>query len=216
MAVLYNVEPFTAMKILYQGETDGFPEEDFARNEKERSIVLPRVLKRFLAEYGYMTVNRLSDSVRILHPNIMTRRVFQYGENRELPLLIIGRVGMFQVAIPDERAEDPEIFLLRQSPEQTQILPSDDTVSEILKVMVCGVLLKSDGAVIADDPGLAVRLLKENNVDLMKITFDPRLRREYSICFTEELRTFTAAEFVEGEMARFFFLRSEKFEKIPN
>ena len=39
MAVLYNVEPFKAMKILYQGETDGFPEEDFTRNEKERNIV---------------------------------------------------------------------------------------------------------------------------------------------------------------------------------
>ena len=92
MAVLYNVEPFKAMKILYQGETDGFPEGDFTRNEKERNIVLPQMLKRFLSEYGYMTVNRLSDSVRMLHPNIMTRRVFQYGDNCGLPLLIIGRV----------------------------------------------------------------------------------------------------------------------------
>lgn len=214
MAVLYNVEPFAAMKILYQGETDGFPAEDFERNEKERGIVLPQMLKRFLADYGYMTVNRLSDSVRILHPNIMTRRVFQYGENRELPLLTIGRVGAFQVAISDERAADPEIFLLRQTPEQTQILPSDDTISEIFKVMVCGVLLKCEGALIADDPQLAVRLLRENDVDLLKITFDPKLRREYSICFTEELRTFTAAEFIEGELARFFFVRSENFRAI--
>ena len=214
MAVLYNVEPFTAMKILYQGETDGFPEEDFTRNEKERGIVLPQMLKRFLAEYGYMTVNRLSDSVRMLHPNIMTRRIFQYGKDRELPLLIIGRVGAFQVAIPDERTADPEIFLIRQTPEQTRILPSDDTVSEILKVMVCGVLLKSDGAVIAEDPQLAVKLLRENDVDLLKITYDPRLRREYSVCFSEEMRTFTAAEFINGELARFFFLRSEKFKKI--
>ena len=141
MAVLYNVEPFKAMKILYQGETDGFPEGDFTRNEKERNIVLPQMLKRFLSEYGYMTVNRLSDSVRMLHPNIMTRRVFQYGDNCGLPLLIIGRVGAFQVAISDERAADPEIFLLKQVPGQTQILPSDDTISEILKVMVCGVCL---------------------------------------------------------------------------
>lgn len=215
MAVLYNVEPFKAMKILYQGKTDGFSEEDIERNEKERSIVLPPMLRRFLAEYGYMTVNRLSDSVRMLHPNIMSRRVFQYGDKRELPLLIIGRVGAFQVAIPDRRADDPEIYLLRQNPEQTQILPSDDTVSELLKVMVCGVLLKS-GAVIADDPQLAVRLLKENDVDLMKITYDPRLRREYSICFSEELRTFTAAEFIEGEFARFFFLRSEKYKSIQS
>lgn len=214
MAVLYNVEPFKAMKILYQGAVDGFPEEDFARNEKGRGIVLPPMLKRFLTDYGYMTVNRLSSSVRMLHPNIMTRRVFRYGGDCELPLLIIGRVGGFQVAISNESAADPEIFLLRQTPEQTQILPSDDTISELFKVMVCGVLLKCEGAVIADDPRLAVRLLKENGVDLLKITFDPKLRREYSLCFSEELRTFTAAEFVEGELARFFFVRSEKFIAI--
>lgn len=214
MAVLYNVEPFAAMKILYRGETDGFSEEDIERNEKERGLLLPQMLKRFLADYGYMTVNRLSDSVRMLHPNIMTKRVFRYGDDRELPLLIIGRVGEFQVAIPDGSAADPEIFLLRQTPQQTQILPSDDTVSELFKVMVCGVLLKTEGAVIADDPQLAVRLLRENDVDLLKITFDPRLRREYSLCFTEELRTFTAAEFIEGELARFFFVRSERFVAI--
>ncbi len=214
MAVLYNIEPFAAMKILYQGETDGFPQADFERNEKERGIVLPQMLKRFLADYGYMSVNRLLDSARMLHPNIMTKRVFRYGDGKELPLLIIGRVGEFQVAIPDGNAPDPEIFLLRQTPQQTQILPSDDTISELFKVMVCGVLLKNDGAVIADDPQLAVRLLHENDVDLMKITYDPKLRREYSICFTEELRTFTAAEFIEGEMARFFFVRSEKFVAI--
>lgn len=214
MAVLYNVEPSAAMKILYQGAVDGFPEEDLERNEKERGIVLPQLLKRFLKDYGYMTVNRLSSSVRMLHPNIMTRRVFRYGGDRELPLLIIGRVGGFQVAIADDRAADPEIFLLRQTPEQTQILPSDDTISELFKVMVCGVLLKCEGAIIADDPQQAVRLLKENGVDLMKITFDPKLRREYSLCFSEEMRTFTAAEFVEGELERFFFVRSEKFIAI--
>lgn len=211
MAVLYNVEPFTAMKILYQGETDGFPEEDFTRNEQERGIVLPQMMRRFLADYGYMTVNRLSDSVRILHPNIMTRRVFRYGDNRELPLLIIGRVGAFQVAISDERAADPEIFLLRQDPEQTQIIPSDDTVSEIFKVMVCGVLLKYEGAEVTDDPETAVKKLRENNIDLLKITSDPRLRREYSLCFSEEMRTFATAEFIEGELARFFFVQSENF-----
>ncbi len=213
MAVLYDVQPPKALKILYQGATDGFPEEDFGRNEKERGIALPQMLRRFLTDYGYMTVNRLSSSVRIFHPNIMTRRVFRYGD-RNIPLLIIGRVGGFQVAISNENAADPEIFLLKQTPEQTQVLTSDDTISEILKVMVCGVLLKCEGAVIADDPQQAVNLLKENDVDLLKIKYDPRLRREYSLCFSEELRTFTAAEFIKGELARFFFVRSEKFVPI--
>ena len=31
MAVLYNMEPFEVLKILYGSRTDGIPEEDFDR-----------------------------------------------------------------------------------------------------------------------------------------------------------------------------------------
>ncbi len=211
MAVLYNIDPFSALEIIYQGKTDGFPDEDFERNERERGIVVPQILKNFLKSYGYMTVNRLSDSVRILHPNIMCQRVFRYGDNGELPLMMVGRVGEFQVAIADKAEYDPEIFLLKTTPEQTQILPSDDTISEIFKVMTSGVLLKTENAVIADDPETAVRLLRENGIDLERIEYNRLLRREYSLSFNEKLRTFTVAEFVEGELSRFFFARSENF-----
>ncbi len=211
MAVLYNIDPFSALEIIYQGKTDGFPDEDFERNERERGIVVPQILKNFLKSYGYMTVNRLSDSVRILHPNIMSQRVFRYGDNGELPLMMVGRVGEFQVAIADKAEYDPEIFLLKTTPEQTQILPSDDTISEIFKVMTSGVLLKTENAVIADDPETAVRLLRENGIDLERIEYNRLLRREYSLSFNEKLRTFTVAEFVEGELSRFFFARSENF-----
>ena len=211
MAVLYNIDPFSALKIIYQGKTDGFPDEDFERNERERGIVVPQILKNFLKSYGYMTVNRLSDSVRILHPNLMSQRVFRYGENGELPLMMVGRVGEFQVAIAEKAEYDPEIFLLKTTPEQTQILPSDDTISEIFKVMTSGVLLKSENAIIVDDPEVAVRMLRENGIDLECIEYNRLLRREYSLCFSEKLRTFVVAEFVEGELSRFFFARSESF-----
>lgn len=212
MAVLYNIDPFSALEIIYQGKTDGFSDEDFVRNERERGIVVPQILKNFLKSYGYMSVNRLSDSVRILHPNIMSQRVFRYGDNGVLPLLIVGRVGDFQVAIAEDNGEfDPEIFLLQTTPEQTQLLPSDDTISEIFKVMTSGVLLKTENAVIADDPEVAVRLLRENGIDLESIEYNRLLRREYSLCFSEKLRTFVVAEFVEGELSRFFFARSESF-----
>lgn len=211
MAVLYNIDPITALKIMYHGETDGFPKEDLERNERGRELVVPPMLKTFLVDYGYMGVNRLSDSVRILHPNLISQRIFKYGEGRELPLLIIGRIGDYQVAIVDKDEDDPVIFLLKATHEETQILPSDDTLSEILKVMLCGVLMKTEGAVVADDPGQAVRLLKENGVDLESIAYNPVLRREYSVSFNEERRTFITAEFIEGELSRFFFVGSEKF-----
>ncbi len=211
MAVLHNLNAFDALKIFYQGETDGFPEEDFAANLRSRVIVLPTVLHRFLREYGYMSVNRLSDAPRFIHPNIMTKRIFRYGDNQELPLLIVGRVGEFEITVKDEHSDDPRVFLMKITPNQAQLLPSDDTLTELFKVMLVGLMMKNDGAVVADDPQLAVRLLRENGFDIEKIENDPGLHREYSLCFSEETRTFMAAEFTEGELARFFFLSSEKF-----
>lgn len=211
MAVLHNLDPFDALKIFYQGETDGFPEEDFSENVKMRGIILPQILHRFLREYGYMMVNRQSDAPRFIHPNIMTKRVFRYGEGKEISLLIIGRVAEFEVTIADEVSADPTVFLMRTTPEQAQLLPSDDTLSELFKVMLVGLMMKSQGAVTADEPELAVKLLRENGFDPEAVTNNPALHREYSICFSEETRTFMAAEFTEGELARFFFLRNESF-----
>lgn len=211
MAVLHNLDPFDAMKIFYQGETDGFPEEDFSANIKTRDVVLPTILHRFLREYGYMTVNRQSDSPRFIHPNIMTKRVFRYGEDKEMSLLIIGRVGEYEITVVDEPSDDPAVFLMKNTPTGAQLMPSDDTLSQLFKVMLCGVVVKSDGAIIADEPELAVRLLRENGFDPELIENDPALHRECSIGFSEEMRTFMIAEFSEGELARFFFLRNENF-----
>lgn len=208
------MDAFEALKIFYGGAEDGYAPEDFEINERERGIFIPEMLKDFLGKYGYMSVNRLSDSVRLLHPNIMSERVFRYGEDRALNLTIIGRIGEFKLAVAESTAADPGIFLLQITPEQAQILPSDDTLTEIFKVMLCSALLNEPGAQTVEDPVLAVRLLRENFVDLDRISCNPSLRREYSVNFSEELRTFVAAEFVEGELARFFFASSERFAPL--
>lgn len=211
MATLYNMNPFAALKIIYQNATDGFEAEDFMINERERGITLPTVLKRFLLDYGYMTVNRISDSVRWLHPNIMSERVFKYGENSELPLTLIGRLQDYQVAISDTSADDPTIFLLKTASNETQILPSDDTLTEIFKVQTCSVLMNYDDSITANEPELAARLLRENAVNPELIANNPKLRREYSLNFSEEMRTFVVAEYIEGNLSRFFFIRNEQF-----
>ena len=213
MSVFHNLDPFDALTIFYQGKKDGFPEEDFSANLKTRGVVLPTILHRFLLEYAYMSVNRQSDCPRFIHPNIMTKRIFRYGEEKELPLLIIGRVGEYEITTADEPADDPTVFLMKNTPEQAQLLPSDDTLSELFKVMFAGLMVKTNGAVIADEPELAARLLREYHFDLDEIQNNPDLHREYSIGFSEQDRTFMAAEFSDGELARFFFLRSESFLK---
>ncbi len=213
MPVIYNMEIFSALKLAYNGKTDGFPEEDFDKNEQERGLHVPEMLKYFLKKYGYMSLNRTSDSVRFLHPNIMSERRFNYGKNGSTPLTLIGRVGEYHVAISDKQSRDPMVLLIKQTPESVEVLPSDDTVSELIKVMLCNILLKYDSTIIADTPELAVKLLHKNNVDYERITNNPYLRREYSLCFTEETRTFTIAEYIDGEVDRFFFVSSEKFVK---
>lgn len=210
MGILHNLDPFKALSIFCHGETDGFPEEDFSVNMKARGIVLPAILHRFLREYGYMPVNRQSDEPRFIHPNIMTKRIFRYGEGKQLPLLIIGRMGDLEITVLDEKSEDPAVMLMKSTKDSAQLLPSDDKLSELFKVMLCGMMIK-EGAIIADDPELAVRLLRENGFDMDKIENDPALHREYSLSFSEETRTFMAAEFSDGELARFFFLRGESF-----
>lgn len=211
MAALHNLDVFDALKIYYQGETDGFAEEEFSRNLKTRDILVPGILHEFLRQYAYMTVNRQSDAPHFIHPNIMTKRIFRYGEGKQMDLLIIGRVGEYEITVSDAPSRNPTVLLMKNTQEGAQLLPSDDTLTELFKVMFCGIMSKTNGAVIADEPELAVRLLRQNGFDIEKIYNDPKLRREYTLCFSEDTRTFMAAEFNENELSRFFFLRSEKF-----
>ena len=207
------MNPLSALKIIYGDRTDGFTNDDFELNENERGIVIPFLLKDFLSKYAYLPINRQSDSVRFFHPNLMTKMRFSTENNGKLSLLIVGRVGEYQVSVKNEASENPRIYLIRLgTQDEMQLLPSDDTVSEILKVMLCGVLLKNENAIIADDPEIAVKLLHENGVDLYQIENNPNLRREYSLCFSEETRTFTVAEYIEGKVTRFFFVRNENFK----
>lgn len=204
------MDPFSVLKIVYGDTTDGFEKEDFEANENERGIILPFLLKDFLSKYAYLPVNRQSSSVRFFHPNLMTVMHFSAENIGELKLLCVGRVGEYQVSVKNEPSEDPRIFLIRLGTQsETQVLPSDDLISELIKVMLCNQLLTMKGAVIAEEPEVAVRLMRENGVDLDQIKCDPKLSREYSFNYSEQTRTFAVAEFVKGEFLRFFFVPIE-------
>lgn len=210
MPVQYNMEPFSVLKIIYGDKEDGFTKEDFEVNETNRGIILPFVLKDFLLKYAYMPVNRQSGSVKFFHPNLMSVMRFSAENIGEMSLLSVGRVGEYQIAVKNEVSEDPRIFLVHFGTQnETQVLPSDDVISELIKVMLCSRILATKGAVTADEPETAVKLLKENNIDIDQIKNDPTLKREYSFSFCEETRTFVIGEFVQGELVRFFFYQLE-------
>lgn len=208
MPVQYNMNPFSVLKIVYEDESDGFEKKEFEENENGRGIIVPFVLKDFLLKYAYLPVNRQSNSVKFFHPNLMTVMHFTAENIGELSLLCVGRVGEYQIAVKNEPSEDPRVFLVYLSTQnETQVLPSDDLISELIKVMLCNLLLTMKGAVIADEPEDAVRLMRENGVDFEQIANDSKLSREYSFNYSEETKTFAVAEFVKGELARFFFVR---------
>lgn len=205
------MEPFSILKIIYGDKTDGFTKEDFESNENNRGIILPFLLKEFLLKYAYMPVNRQSGSVRFFHPNLMSIMRFSAENIGEMSLLSVGRVGEYQIAVKNEVSEDPRIFLVRFGTQsETQVLPSDDVISELIKVMLCSRILAMKGAVTADEPEMAARLLKENGIDIDQIKNDPTLKREYAFCYCEETRTFVIGEYVKGELMRFFFYRKEE------
>lgn len=211
MSVQYNMKPLPALQTIYGSITDGFTKNDFELNENSRGIVVPFLLKEFLSKYAYLPVNRQGGSLRFFHPNLMTVMKFAAGKT-ELSLLCIGRIGEFQIAVKNEASEDPRIFLIKLDAQgKTKVLPSDDIVSELIKVMICNLLLTMKSAVIADKPEDAVRLLIENGVDLDKIEYSPKLSREYSLNFSEETHTFAVAELVKGEFVRFFFVKNNEF-----
>ena len=207
------MDPFSVLKVVYGDTTDGFEKSDFESNETGRGIVMPFLLRDFLAKYAYLPVNRQSTSVRFFHPNLMTVMHFTAEGIGELTLLCVGRVGEFQIAVKNEPSEDPRVFLVRLGTKsETQVLPSDDLISELIKVMLCNQLLTMKGAIIAEEPEDAVRLMRENGIDLDQIACDPKLSREYSFNYSEETETFAVAEFVKGEFLRFFFVRNEEFK----
>ncbi|MCH5207378.1 MAG: hypothetical protein J1F04_00730 [Oscillospiraceae bacterium] len=213
MPVQYNMDPFSVLKIIYGDTTDGFEREEFETNENERGIVPPFLLKDFLFKYAYLPVNRQSKSVKFFHPNLMNVMRFSAENIGELNLLCVGRVGEYQIAVKNEQSEDPRVFLVYLSTQSdTQVLPSDDIISELIKVMLCNLLLTMKDATIAETPEDAVRLLRENGVNLDEIRCDPTLSREYSINYSEETQTFAVAEFVKGEFFRFFFVKSKDFK----
>lgn len=213
MAVLYNLEPFEVMKILYGGKTDGIPEADFEKNKLERGIEIPQNIKVFLEKYAYMSVNR-QDFIKLIHPNIMTPFTFIDSDGTKRPIVCIGRTGEFRAAVCEGNVPDPAVFLIKAAGGPVEITLSNTTVFELIKGNLFSVFLKMRGNIIADKPEQAVRLLIENNVDPTEIEKAAERSGKYVFCFNEERQTFVVADYSSGELSRFIFARDDAFINI--
>lgn len=210
MAVLYNMEPFEVLKILYGSRTDGIPEEDFERNKLERGIDVPQNIKRFLENYAYFSVNQQS-YIKLIHPNIMTPYIFTDFDGTKLPLICVGRTGEFKAAVCEGNVPDPAVFLIKAAGGPVEITLSNTTIFELIKGNLFSVFAKMRQAVIAEEPKQAVRLLHEFDVDLDEIEKSAERSGKFLFSFNEEKRAFVVADFSSGELSRFLFVTDENF-----
>ena len=210
MAVLYNLEPFEVLKILYGSRTDGIPEDDFERNKLERGIDVPQNIKRFLENYAYLSVNQQS-YIKLIHPNIMTPYIFTDFDGTKLPLICIGRTGEFKAAVCEGNVPDPAVFLIKTAGGPVEITLSNTSVFELIKGNLFSVFAKMRRAVVAEEPKQAVRLLHEFDVDLDEIEKSAERSGKFLFCFNEEKQTFVVADFSSGELSRFLFVTDENF-----
>ncbi len=210
MSVLYNMEPFEVLKILYGNRTDGIPEEDFELNKRERGIDVPQNIKRFLENYAYFSVNQQS-YIKLIHPNIMTPYIFTDFDGTKLPLICIGRTGEFKAAVCEGNVPDPAVFLIKTAGGPVEITLSNTSVFELIKGNLFSVFAKMRRAVVAEEPKQAVRLLHEFDVDLDEIEKSAERSGKFLFCFNEEKQTFVVADFSSGELSRFLFVTDENF-----
>lgn len=210
MAVLYNLEPFEAMNILYGGRTDGIPKADFEKNKAERGIEIPQNIKLFLEKYAFLSVNQQS-FVKLIHPNLMTPYTFTDADGTKLPLVCIGRTGAFKAAVCEGNVPDPAVFLIKAAGGPVEITLSNTTIFELIKGNLFSVFLKMRGNFIADKPEDAVRLLIENDVSPTEIDKAAERSGKYVFCFNEEKQTFVVADYSSGELSRFIFAHDDSF-----
>ncbi len=210
MAVLYNMEPFEVLKILYGNRTDGIPEEDFERNKSERGIDVPQNIKRFLENYAYLSVNQQS-YIKLIHPNIMTPYIFTDFDGTKLALVCVGRTGEFKAAVCEGNVSDPAVFLIKAAGGPVEITLSNTTIFELIKGNLFSVFAKMRGAIIADEPQQAVMLLRKFDVDLDEIEKSAEHSGKFLFCFNEEKQTFVVADLSSGELSRFLFITDENF-----
>lgn len=210
MAVLYNLEPFEVMNILYGGKTDGIPDADFEKNKAERGIEIPQNIRIFLEKYAFLSVNQQS-FIKLIHPNLMTPYIFTDVDGTKRPLVCIGRTGDFKAAVCEGNVPDPAIFLIKAAGGPVEITLSNTTVFELIKGNLFSVILKMRGNFIADKPEDAVRLLIENGVDPTEIDKAAERSGKYVFCFSEEKQTFVVADYSSGELSRFVFAHDDSF-----
>lgn len=196
MAILYNLEPLAAMELFYDGEKNGVWNGDFIKNEKERGLVLPPVIKEFLEDYGYLNINRNENSFQIFHPDRMGGFHLPTDTGDDVPVLIIGVYQDFLVGVCTDSG-DLRVAFGEQTDEGTMWGPVNLGFSGIITIMFVSLLFGSENHQAFEDAGTFSAVLAENSMELMKIRPSEGCPEHFSLNYNEENKSFLIAEYDE-------------------
>ena len=100
-----DIDSLTALRYFYNGETLGISKEEISRNEKQRKLLLPAVLKEFLLKYGSLGVNFGEGNV--LPPDLMRivddKVIFAYMDDQ----------AMLAFRRADFAEDNPQLFYVK-------------------------------------------------------------------------------------------------------
>ena len=210
MSVIYDMEPSEVLRVIYGNNTDGISQAEFDKNKIDRGIEVPNSIRLYLEKYAYKPVNHQGD-ITLFHPNIMTSHTYRDNDGTELPIVAVGRMSDYRIAVCEGNIEDPAVFLIKSMQGSVEITLSKTTVFELIKNNIFSVLLKSRSAVSVDDPNQAVKMLRRYGVNFDEIENALSHTNKYMFNFNMEERTFILADLSEGKLSRFVFVGDENF-----
>lgn len=196
MAVLYNLEPLAAVELFYDGEKNGVWNGDFIKNEKERGLSLPPLLREYLENYAYLEINR--GQIVFFHPDDI-REFDLPTDDGNVHIMVIGRADAFFVGI-ELGTDDLDIALGTIDEEKRSIMwgPSDGiTLAGLLRVMFVSMLFKSGDKFMYSGAEINA-VLKKHDAARDKIAPSAGSTQHTSLNFDEENGAFLIAEYDES------------------
>lgn len=193
MAIQYNLEPLAAISLYYDGEQNGVWEGDFIKNEKERGLCLPPLLREYLEKYAYLEINR--GQIVFFHPDNI--REFNIPiDNGDVHIMTIGRAENFFVGI-ELGTDELDISIGEIDEENRSIMwgPSDGiTLAGLLRVMFVSMLFKSSDKFVYSGAEIDA-VLKNHGALRENISPSEGSTQHTSLNFDEENGAFLVGEY---------------------
>lgn len=201
MSIQYNLEPLAALSLYYDGEQNGVWEGDFIKNEKERGLCLPPLLREYLESYAYLEVNQ--GQIILFHPDTIREFDLPLHSNGDgsIHIMAIGRAGDLFVGIElgedSDGSNDYPIAFGTINEEQRSLMwgPSDGvTLGGLLRMMFVSMLFKGSDKFVYSGAEIDA-VLKNRGAVREKISPSEGSTQQTSICFDEENGAFLVAEY---------------------